>query len=227
MGVLRTIVGRFRETMMAALGRTVRMLACAGLLSGLAGMDARAQTKPDPAADPSKWYVVTGDIVGDQVAALADPGKPLGRLKGFVLSSADGRALYAIVDVGGFLGIDGTSVVVPYDRLAFSGQWDHPRLDIAPGLIAAAPRVTDTTIEALLRDPNWRKSVADFYATRAKPAAAPVATAAPSPRTPRRRARLSPAGGIRRSRRRAGARSSRQAAPPATALGSPGAPARP
>jgi len=57
-----------------------------------------------PASSPS-WYVITQDVVGNAVTALGQPDRDVGRLRGFVLTSPGGEALYAIIDVDRILGM--------------------------------------------------------------------------------------------------------------------------
>ena len=125
-------------------------------------------------------YVITSDVNGNSVTTRDAPNRNIGTVRGFVLAEPDGQALYMIVDVGGFLGIGAAEIVIPFSLVTFTGQGGRPLVAVPSDMIAAAPRVTDSDIEQLLADSNWRRSVADFYGVQPDPPPLPSRAAAPS-----------------------------------------------
>jgi len=120
-----------------------------------------------PAANPlpshKSYYIVTSDIVGLAVHSQSDYGETLGTLTGLVIDSTSGQTLYAIIDRGGFLGLGEYKVVVPFKLVQFTGQWDNPMLAMSAFKVENAPRITGNSIEDLLRNPDWRRSVAAYF----------------------------------------------------------------
>jgi cytochrome c2 len=80
-----------------------------------------------------------------------------------ILDRTSGRALYVVLSSGGFLGWDRNRVLVPYNLLSFTGQWDNPTLNVAASKIENAPRVTEGDLGTLLHDPDWRRAVSDYF----------------------------------------------------------------
>src|SRR5262245_12414006 len=138
---------------------------------------ASAQTPaPSPSGfsfTASRGFVVTRDVVGQDVTSRDNPGRILGRLVSLVLTAPGGQAQYAVIDVGGLLGIGAKPVVVPFALLHFDGQYDRPALALAEGRLAGAPDAPDDRLAALLADQAWRKGVEAYFAPDLA-AAAPV-----------------------------------------------------
>jgi cytochrome c2 len=87
----------------------------------------------------------------------------LGTLSGLIIDSSSGQALYAVIDRGGFLGLDQYKVIVPFQLVDFTGQWDAPMLAMSAFKLDHAPRITDEAAEDLLQNPDWRRSVAAYF----------------------------------------------------------------
>ncbi len=154
---------------------------------------ADASASPSPAAAPATnplpqakpFYIVTSDIVGLAVHSKSDYGETLGTLTALVIDSTTGKTLYAIIDRGGFLGLGDYKVVVPFQLVEFTGQWDNPMLAMSAFKLENAPRITGTAIEDLLQSPDWRRSVEAYFGvalTQSKETApVKVADAKPEP----------------------------------------------
>jgi len=128
---------------------------------------AAAAPAPAPTTDPvtsKPFYIVTSDIIGLAVRSDEDYAEKLGTLSGLIVDSRSGQTLYAIIDRGdGFLGLDSYKVVVPYQLMHFTGQWDNPMVAMSAFKLQNAPRVTDNAIEDLLQNQDWRRSVAAYF----------------------------------------------------------------
>ncbi len=62
-----------------------------------------------------------------------------------------------------FLGLGEYKVVVPFELVQFTGQWDNPMLAMSAFKLENAPRISDTAVEDLLQSPDWRRSVAAYF----------------------------------------------------------------
>ncbi|HEX9881133.1 MAG TPA: c-type cytochrome, partial [Hyphomicrobium sp.] len=109
------------------------------------------------------FYIVTSDIVGLSVHNKSNYGETLGTLSSLVIDSTSGRTLYAIIDRGGFLGLGEYKVVVPFQLVQFTGQWDNPMLAMSAFKLENAPRISDTAVEDLLQSADWRRSVDAYF----------------------------------------------------------------
>jgi cytochrome c len=134
--------------------------------------------------DPA--FISTRDLLGVEVRDRNNTGRTLGRVASVILERTSGQALYVMLEWGGFLGWDRNRIVVPYRLLNFAGQWDNPTLDVSAGKIENAPQIQDRHLDALLRDPDWRRAVDDYFALghadSASMGAAPVTSAPSGPR---------------------------------------------
>lgn len=132
---------------------------------------AEAPSAATPTATPSEstpakskpFFIVSSDIVGLQVRSESKYSQTLGTLSGLIIDSSSGQALYAVIERGGFLGIDQYKVIVPYQLMDITGQWDSPMLKMNAFKLAHAPRITDEAVEELLQNADWRRSVAAYF----------------------------------------------------------------
>jgi alcohol dehydrogenase (cytochrome c) len=144
---------------------------------------ARAQGQGESgSASADETYVITRDVVGNTITTRENPARDVGTISGFVLTAPQGKVLYLIVDIGGFLGVDTAEIVVPYTLVTFTGQSGRPLISFSTDMLASAPRVTDDTIESLLGSEDWRRSVADFYGLQPEPS--PLAASQPAAESP-------------------------------------------
>ncbi len=118
-------------------------------------------TNPLPKSKP--YYIVTSDIIGLAVHSQSNYGETLGTLTSLVIDSETGKTLYAVIDRGGFLGLGEYKVVVPFQLVQFTGQWDNPMLAMSAFKLENAPRIDDAAIEDLLQSADWRRSVAAYF----------------------------------------------------------------
>jgi cytochrome c2 len=124
---------------------------------------AAAAPPSNPLAKSKPYFIVSRDIIGLDVHSQDDYGKTLGTLAGLIIDSTTGQTVYAVIERGGFLGLGEYKVVVPFHLVQFTGQWDNPMLAMNTFKIENAPRITDDSIEDLMRDQDWRRSVAAYF----------------------------------------------------------------
>ena len=122
-----------------------------------------AAPAPDPLPKSKPFYIVTSDLIGLSVHNRNDYGETLGTLSALVIDSDTGQTLYAIIDRGGFLGLGEYKVVVPFQLVQFTGQWDNPMLAMSAFKLENAPRISDTAVEDLLQSADWRRSVDAYF----------------------------------------------------------------
>lgn len=68
-------------------------------------------------------------------------GEDLGEVEDVLLDLAQGTVIYAVIDVGGFLGIGEQSVAVPWDRLTFDEESRQFVLDVDAETLENAPTI--------------------------------------------------------------------------------------
>jgi PRC-barrel domain len=92
---------------------------CVALLSGGAGAQGTVQTVELVKVDVQKLSAGyrSSKVVGSTVVNDAD--ETIGKIDD-LLVSRDGKQPYAVLSIGGFLGMGSRLVVVPYDTLKFS-----------------------------------------------------------------------------------------------------------
>jgi cytochrome c2 len=135
-----------------------------------------AKAKADPAPAPD-WYVVTSDVVGNEVTAQDRPDQSIGTIKALVIDSTTRQTTLALIETGGFLGLDGKLVAVPFAALHFSAPGDRPTIRAKLATIKGAPAVTADTVVALVADAKWRADLAKrFRVTIAPPSPRDVAS---------------------------------------------------
>jgi hypothetical protein len=96
-------------------------IACGTLLSGQAGAQGVPQTVELVKIDVQELaagYRST-KVVGASV--LNDTGDTIGKIED-ILISADGKRPYAILSIGGFLGMGSHLIAMPYDKLVFGDK---------------------------------------------------------------------------------------------------------
>ncbi len=122
-------------------------------------------TAPSASAPEKRkpFFIVSSDVVGLNVRSEGKYSETLGTLSGLIIDSSSGQALYAVIDRGGFLGFDQYEVIVPYQLVHFTGEWDAPMLAMSAFKLDHAPRITDEAAEELLQNSDWRRSVSAYF----------------------------------------------------------------
>ena len=89
-------------------------LASVVLLSGLAGAQGTTQTVAKVDVQKLSAGYRASKVIGSSV--LNDANEAIGKIDDLLVNT-DGKAPYAVLSIGGFLGIDTHLIVVPYDSL--------------------------------------------------------------------------------------------------------------
>jgi PRC-barrel domain len=93
----------------------------------------------------------TSDLKGAKVKNLQN--EDLGAIDELLIEPASGRVRFAVVNVGGFLGIGGARVAVPFTAFQITKEGDKPKfiVDANKDFLEKAPRVEDRKYESLYR----------------------------------------------------------------------------
>ena len=92
------------------------------------------------------------ELLGSSVKNLQ--GDYLGRITDLVVDS-HGRVTFAVLTHGGFLGMGGTTVAIPFEALAFNPMGMHFALDITQERLNSAPAFTKRD----LANEKWAEDV--------------------------------------------------------------------
>jgi cytochrome c2/sporulation protein YlmC with PRC-barrel domain len=111
------------------------------------------------------FFLSSRDLIGTEVVDRENTGRTLGRVASLIIDPITGQTLYVTLEWGGFLGWDRNRVIVPFNVVSFSGRWDRPSLRVAASKIENAPQIREQDIDPLLRDPDWRRAVAQYFGT--------------------------------------------------------------
>lgn len=106
-------------------------------------------------AEASIQPLVAANLAGTMKVRSRDGGKTIGTLHAFMVHKRSGRAMYAVLSLGGFLGVGRTYYPVPIQLLAYD--------------LAADAYVSSVEAKTLEGGPNWSGSPPEFdqaYADR-------------------------------------------------------------
>ena len=147
----------------------VILLALVGLLLGTNGF-AQQTTEPgggnrasNPAAGPRMNAFLVDKIIGSKVLNLK--GDTLGKIADLVVDVDTGRILYAILDFGGFLGIDEKRFPVPWASLAALPAEGIFFLNQSKAQLENAPAFDRKNLPNL-GDMQWGEGILKHYGAR-------------------------------------------------------------
>jgi sporulation protein YlmC with PRC-barrel domain len=96
--------------------------------------------KPDALTAVQGVLVSTEALLGSDVKN--PQGQDVGDLKQLMLDPHTGRVMYAVVAMGGFLGMGGKSVIVPWNALEVARNGKSLVLNVSPQMLQQAPAYT-------------------------------------------------------------------------------------
>jgi cytochrome c len=127
------------------------------------------------------WYVVTSNIVGEDVTAQDRPGDSIGTIKALVIDSTTGLTVLALIETGGVLGFGGDLIAVPFGALRFFGRWDRPMVRASLATLRSGPRVTAIRATDLVTNAKWRADLANHFKVAIAAPSAPKTVSSRSP----------------------------------------------
>lgn len=98
---------------------------------------------PDIAIDETNRLIASDKVEGTTV--LNRQGEHLGTIQNFMVDKRTGRAEYAVLKFGGFLGIGGDHYPVPWDMLTYDVSQSAYVVDIDKSRLDGAPRYSPET----------------------------------------------------------------------------------
>ena len=99
-------------------------------------------------------------VLGDAVVNRA--GETLGKIEELMLDLEKGRVAYAILSLGGFLGMGEKLFAVPFEALKLDASREHFMLDVDKNKLKNAPGF-DRNYPPQASDRTWGAEVYKFY----------------------------------------------------------------
>ena len=99
-------------------------------------------------------------VLGDAVVNRA--GESLGKIEELMLDLEKGRVAYAILSLGGFLGMGEKLFAVPFEALKLDASREHFTLDVDKNKLMKAPGF-DRNNPPQASDRTWGAEVYKFY----------------------------------------------------------------
>ena len=132
--------------------------------SSTAGVRMRIIGRADPTSPgPGPELMAADTLEGNRVVNLT--GEDLGKITDVMLDVQRGRIAYAVMSVGGFLGIGDKLFAVPWsamsldvERKCFVLDANKERLDTAPSFYKDH--------QPTMADPTWTESIHEYYGSR-------------------------------------------------------------
>jgi sporulation protein YlmC with PRC-barrel domain len=118
---------------------------------GLPSQPAASGPPPDMLATVPGVLVSTESLLG--IAVKNAQGQDVGELKHLMIDSRTGRVMYAVVAMGGFLGLGRKTLVVPWHTVTVTRKGNALVLNVAPSTVppapaSAAPRREDSDVSS-------------------------------------------------------------------------------
>jgi PRC-barrel domain len=120
----------------------------------------RSMATLDNPSDTSGRLIAASQVNGTSVYNLA--GEKLGSIYDVMLNKNSGRADYAVMSFGGFLGIGDRYHPLPWDALTYDEAQGGYVVDIDRGRLEGAPSYTADQ-SSLWDDPSYGRRVSDYY----------------------------------------------------------------
>lgn len=108
--------------------------------------------------------ITANALLGDKV--VNPRNEPLGTITEVVLDLALGRLAYAVVALGGFMGVGEQLFVIPWSALVRDGANRRFVLDADRARLAAAPRVEFTRESGSGNAAGWQRELHRHYGAR-------------------------------------------------------------
>ena len=169
----------------------VTTLLCAASL-GLSGTVSAAPSptaSPSPSATPANFTPYNGFLMGTKIAGSSIKNlqnETIGTIKDLIVNPDTGRVRFAILSVGGFLGMGDTEVVTPWGAISLEKNkaGDAPTyvIDATKERLEKAPKFDSSKLTELYAD---SRPIFDYYTItyfEDVPAASPSPSPSASPK---------------------------------------------
>lgn len=108
----------------------------------------------------SGTVVRTGDVIGKKV--VDSEHDELGTIEEIVLDKLTGKARYAVLSFGGFLGIGDTLHTLPWEILDYCKEEDSFQINVSKDKLSASPGF-DKDSWPDFADTTWSNSIRNYY----------------------------------------------------------------
>lgn len=122
-----------------------------------------AWTARDVPAASRANYILASNLDDYEVRGLDDD---FGDIESALIETNSGRVAYAVVSVGGVLGVGDTLYAVPFESLTFDRE-DRAFIDMPVEKLKAAPRLSDQGVDAL-NDRATAQRIDDYFGVRSR-----------------------------------------------------------
>lgn len=120
----------------------------------------RTTNEATPATDETDRLIASNKVEG---TAVYDPrGERLGSIYNFMVDKRSGKAEYAVLSFGGFLGIGDDYYPLPWQSLTYDTGLGGYVTDVTLERLQGAPRYAPTE-EADWADPAYGRRIFDYY----------------------------------------------------------------
>ncbi|SFU26012.1 PRC-barrel domain-containing protein [Paraburkholderia aspalathi] len=119
-----------------------------------------APASDDPADGPGPDVMAAATL--DGITVLSADGDDVGKIREIMLDVRTGRVAYAVLASGGFLGMGGKLLAIPWRTLTLDRSREYFVLSASSGQIRNAPGFDRDNWPAMA-DPDWAATVHAYY----------------------------------------------------------------
>jgi sporulation protein YlmC with PRC-barrel domain len=112
------------------------------------------------AEGPGPFVMAASTLEGDKV--MSSDGKDVGKIKEIMLDVQTARIAYAVMSVGGFLGIGDKLLAIPWNALTLDTDHKCFRLSVPSETVKNAPGF-DKDHWPAMADMTWATALHDYY----------------------------------------------------------------
>nr|WP_294039534.1 PRC-barrel domain-containing protein [Sphingomonas sp.] len=109
--------------------------------------------------DDAAQHLLTANL-GETMKVKSREGKTIGAVHAYMIHKRSGRAMYAVLRLGGFLGIGKAYYAVPVALLAYDSAGDQYIASVEPKVLEGGPSWAST---APAFDQDYADRVASYY----------------------------------------------------------------
>ena len=90
-------------------------------------------------------------------------GNKLGSVQSLMIGKQDGQVAYAVLSLGGWMGLGGERFPLPWTRLTYSPVFEGYVVQLSQSALKAAPPFAGDP-EHRWNDADWRRQIDQYYA---------------------------------------------------------------
>lgn len=128
---------------------------------GSGGVGTSTGTDGDVERHETSDLISSAKVEGTSVYSM--DGDKLGSIHSVMLGKRDGKAAYAVVSFGGFLGLGQSHYPVPWGQLTYSRDYDGYVTNLTEERLRGAPSYRADEEDTYYGRNNWRAGVDSYY----------------------------------------------------------------